>query len=71
MLRSTRWRRWLQGDDGWEPCPLWPWQRVTYADGTRSPRGGIVMRRRTPQGTWEYRAMTKPEIVKSWEDCQW
>ncbi|MCJ2053976.1 hypothetical protein [Methylobacterium sp. J-070] len=43
----------------WEPAL--PWRSVRLIDGTTG--SGWVMRRRAPDGTWQYRAMTDQEAL--------
>jgi hypothetical protein len=46
----------------WEIYLPWPWTKIVYTDGT-SERGPLeVMRRRAPDGRWQYRRMTKREV---------
>lgn len=51
----------------WEYYVPWFFSRVPPAY-RRKP---VVMRRRSPNGSWNYRQPTEAERQEWWEACQW
>jgi hypothetical protein len=45
----------------WTEHHLLPWKNVALIDGGTSKRGAFVMRRRVPNGSWQYRLPTDKE----------
>ena len=56
--------------NGWKVHQLYPWQRVTFRNGAAC-RDPVVMRRKAPEGHWEYRPMTSEEISEDNQDTAW
>lgn len=52
----------------WWDYDLWPWKIARLVDGS-DQRGGHVMRRRGPDGSWQYRRPTEEED-QLWRDVQ-
>ncbi len=48
----------------WKPYLQLPWSRPLLVDGTRAKRGAYLMRRRAPDGSWQYRLMTPTELLE-------
>lgn len=54
----------LDRSDGSECYRAWPWQKITFIDGSIA-RGPIAFRWRGHDGEWKYRQMTSQE-QKDW-----
>jgi hypothetical protein len=59
-MRKSIWQQ-LEAADGWERYLRWTFSRVKLVDGTTT-RSPYLMRRRGPDGSWQYRRMTEEEF---------
>lgn len=57
---------------GWEEYTPWPWQTISFSDGTKE-RGArpAVMRRKLSCCNWEYRRMTDDETTQWMSSDAW
>jgi hypothetical protein len=46
----------------WQIYVPWPWTRIVFIDGSYERGPSEIMRRRTPEGKWQYRRCTEAEI---------
>lgn len=50
--------------------PFWK-RAVTLIDGSTAPDGVLLMRRRTMDGSWQYRAATPEENAEHFQTFAW
>jgi hypothetical protein len=54
----------------WEIYLPWPWTKIIFVDGSSDRDGLEIMRRRLPNGKWEYRRIedwSQPCDFLTWE----
>lgn len=60
-----------EGGGEWLEHRPWPWQKITFIDGTNRRFALPVLRRRTLGGDWQYREYSADEIVEWQKDQAW
>ncbi|WP_143130683.1 hypothetical protein [Bradyrhizobium arachidis] len=66
-IGQVNWR-----DDGWQEYrPLQFWRKIRFTDGTEGTCELPVLRRRRPDGRWEYRRLAAEERERWERDQAW
>jgi hypothetical protein len=52
-------------------APLWSWIKIKLPNGRAAKSLESIMRRRAPDGSWQYREMTAQEIRDQRDNDAW